>query len=311
MLLQDYYTEMEDRTSYNSSVTTEKAKMLRTANNVLRRFYTKFKLVAEKDSNSFATVDGTYLYYLDPRVMQLDKPMRITSDQSIIDYMSRKQFEKDYPHPASTEEGEPSIYVPMRKVRASAQPTASSQLSIASTSASDTAVYVVVNGISGGNRKTERLLLTGATPVTSTNSYTEILAISKDATVGTVTATSNSGAVTVVSLAPQELFKEHWEIRLHEIPDDAYTVEYTFYVIPWTMVNDEDYIPLSDEYADAFLNECTADLLRKQGDAGTNATAWEAKGMKTIEQVEDANTDSEDSDLVFGFPELDYEDNND
>lgn len=308
MLLQDYFTEMEDRTAFQSSVTSEKNKLIRTANNVLRRFYTKLKLVAEKDSTTLSTTSATSLYYLDPRVMNIVN-MRETTDQQSLEYYSRKDFEKDYPYPASTETGQPSIYVPLRKLRVTVQPTSASALSIASSSASDTAVYVVVNGLSSGIRKTERLLLTGTSTVTSSNSYTELYAISKDATVGTVTVTSNSAAVTNISLLPAESFKEHWEVRLHQIPDSTYTIEYTFNVIPWSMVNDEDYIPLPDEYADAFLNECTADLLRKQGDAANNAMAWSGMGLKTFTEIEDANIDSAESDLVFGFPELDYNNN--
>ena len=124
MLVQDYYTEMEDRTAYLSSVTNDKAKMLRTANDVLKRIYTKFNLTAERDSSTLATVASTHTYYLDPRVMTIIN-MRETSDQDQLEYMSREKFEKDYSYPASTETGQPSIYVPLRKLRVSAQPTSS------------------------------------------------------------------------------------------------------------------------------------------------------------------------------------------
>lgn len=303
MIVQDVYQKIEENTSYNSTVTAEKSKMLSVINLTLKKFYLKLDLRTELTSATLSTVASTANYYLDSRVMKLLNMVE-TTDQDLLEYMTREQFELRYPYPASTETGQPTTYVDLGKVKCSTQPTSASTLSVVSSSASDiTSYYVLVKGISSGRLVKERLLLTGATPVVSTNSYTEVLSITKDATNGTVTVTSNSGVVTNITLLPTDKEREFFKIRLYPLPDDAYTIAYSFYPLPEELTYDEESVPLPDTAVEAFINECISTLLFQQGDK--KFTAWSSKGIDSILDTEDKES-SADWDLRFGFAELDY-----
>jgi len=305
VILQDCFTELGKRTALSSSVDAEKNRMLSAINNQLRRLFLTTDLESEREGFTLTTVDGTYLYRLDARVLRSIN-FRETDTPARLEHMSRAKFESSYPYPATTEEGVPSIYVPLRKVRVTRQPTAVSVIACSSTSASDATTYfLIVKGYNAsGQLITEKVTLTGVTPVNTAASFTSLLSISKDTTVGTITCTSNSAAVTNIILLPGETQKEQWEVRLHKIPDDAYTIPYTAQVIPWTLSYDEDAIPIPDEYTENFLASVTAEVLFIQGDQ--KYAIWEAKAEKLRQEIADMNFVGSDDDLRFGFGEIDY-----
>jgi len=307
MILEDLYSVIASRTVLTSSNTTHRTKILNAANGQLKRMFTNLNLLSERTYAELTTTADTHTYVLDSRVLRAVN-FRETDSPAKLIHMSREQFERDYPNPASTETGIPSIYVPLRKIRVSAQPTSSSTISVVSNSASDiTSYYVIVRGISGGVMKTERLTLTGAAAVVSTNSYTSLLSISKDTTNGTVTVTSNTGVVTNIVLLPGEKEKEHWEIRLHQIPNDTYTLPYTFQYIPWILSYDEETICVPDIFIESFLAYVTAEVLAQLGDEKN--FMWFNKAEKMITEVEDQNFLSKEEDKRFGFEEIGYEEN--
>lgn len=123
-----------------------------------------------------------------------------------------------------------------------AQPSSASVIAIVSASASDTSQTVRVWGTNGsGIEITESVALTGATPVNTTNSFARVDRISKSGTtVGTITATSNSGGVTVATIAPNEVSPRHPKIRLIKTPLSAYTYQMTYKVQTPPLVYDED-----------------------------------------------------------------------
>lgn len=116
-----------------------------------------------------------------------------------------------------------------------AQPTSSSALSLYSSSASDVDINVRVTGISDGVEMSETVALDasdGTTPVASTNAYTSILKISKQETVGKVSITANSGAVTVAVIAP---FMQDYKVkilRLYDTPASTINLVIPHYVQP-------------------------------------------------------------------------------
>jgi len=304
MLLQELYQDLADRCSMSATNAADQLRMRLAANNQLRRLFTKFDIQSNREVAELTTVAATHTYYLDRRVLRALN-FRETNSPAKLDYMSRQNFEEDNPNPAPTETGVPSIYVPMRKVRVTTQPTAASQISVVSDSALDiVSYYVVVKGLSNGVETTERLLLTGIVEVVTTATFDSLLSITKDATNGTVRTTSNAGVVLNVSLQPGETFVEHWEVRLHQIPNDAYTIPYSFQCIPWTLSNDEDPIHLPDVYSEAFLALVAADVLFRQGDKGY--TFWKQEGERLIQEVMDMDFLGEDNDLRFGFTDVSY-----
>ena len=302
MNLGDLYTDIASRTGLSTGNATQKAIILRSANNQLKPLFTKLGLEAEKGSATLTTTADTATYVLDARFLRALKFSEIDTPAK-LKYMSLYEFEKNYP--SSTETGVPQYYIPTRKIRVAAQPTSASVIALSSDSASDvTSYYVVVRGISNGLMTSERVLLTGATPVNTTNSYTSLLAITKDTTNGTVTATSNSAAVTNIAMPASETEREMWEIKLWPTPDDAYSISYTFQYIPWAISYDEDVVSIPDIYREAYLARITADILFQLGD--NKSLAWKADANKMLEEVEDSNFMSKEDDMRFGFENITY-----
>lgn len=123
------------------------------------------------------------------------------------------------------------------------QPSSASTISFVSSSTADVTQSVRVKGIdANGVEIEETITLNGTTASPTTNSYTKVRNISKSATTtGTVTGTSNSGAVTVAVLAPADLVHQVVKMRLHYIPADALTLAVPYHINPYPLSNDYDF----------------------------------------------------------------------
>jgi len=141
------------------------------------------------------------------------------------------------------------------------QPSSASTITVVSSSSSDTSQKVLIRGISGNVEITEELSLNGTTNVTSTNSFSRIKAISKDAdTVGKITVTA--GSTTIAVLAPKVLESRYKKVRLHYVPTQTLTIKMPYIIKPLPMIEDSDY-PIID----------IADLI----EIGAMADAWRYK----------------------------------
>lgn len=115
------------------------------------------------------------------------------------------------------------------------QPSSASVLTIVSSSASDAsaAKAITVYGDTADGVTTESITPTGLTPVAGTTSFTQILGVTKGAEwVGTMTMTSNSGAVTNLKLFPTEYGRSYQQIQLLYLPTGDETIQYRFYRRP-------------------------------------------------------------------------------
>lgn len=308
MLLQESYTELGVRCGLSSS-TADKARMLSAMKESLKEMFRRCKFIALRDTGTITTVASTYLYYLDTRVLFIQEMTSLGATAAdgqgnLIQVWNQTKFNKTYPDIDTTDTDEPTIMVPTKQFWVTTQPTAASTISVVSSSASDVTTYfVVVRGISGGIEKRERLTLTGVTPVVSSNSYTSLISITKDATIGAITATSNSGVVTNISLLPAETEKSNWQVRLHKVPDDVYTINYPFFVKPWAFSYDEDLIPIEDRFDDLLMDFAESALLRKQSDP-----KWTSTHQLLVDKLDEVVKDdyfSEDTDARMTFIELD------
>jgi hypothetical protein len=198
---------------------------------------------------------------------------------------SPKRFYRDYPYPTST--GKPDTFILNGMIWVAAQPTSASTISLVSSAAGDTAVTVTVRGISGGIDIVEEKTLNGGTAVATTASFTYLTAITKETSAGTVTATSNSGAVTNITLPARENFKEYWEVRLNLIPDAAYSIYGGYYRKPWELYYDSDISIIPEIHEETLLARATKILLFNQGDA--KFQNWEAKANEELLALMDAN----------------------
>lgn len=87
----------------------------------------------------------------------------------------------------------------------------------------------------------EELQLNGATSATSTKTFASLIRITKsDKTHGRVTATSNSGGVTNISLDPGETELDFKTIRLYRIPEKLERIEYETYTKHPVLFRDTD-----------------------------------------------------------------------
>ena len=126
------------------------------------------------------------------------------------------------------------------------QPTASSILTLVSTSVSDTTQNILIRGISSDLEVYESVSISGTSSVTTTNSYTRVISISKSAvSVGKITATSNAGTVTVIAIPPVVTTPFFKKITFNYIPSSIITIALPYYIKPSVLVDDNDY-PIID-----------------------------------------------------------------
>lgn len=143
------------------------------------------------------------------------------------------------------------------------QPTSASTISFVSSSASDTTQTFFVRGIVGGSEDYETGTLNGTGAVATSKSFSRIYAIGFDsARTGIVTATSNSGAVTVAVASREMLQTRYKKLRLVPPPSQTLSLE---------MIYTQKAMPMSQSY-DYPLLDCE-DVL----EAGATADAWRYK----------------------------------
>lgn len=309
MLLQELYTQMERRTGIDSAEATDQADVVDAAKKALAEMYRRCKFVAMKENATFNTVADTIYYNLDSRVLYPIE-FRETENDSQLEIWKESKFNREYPDPDTTDTGVPSIIVPMKKVWVENQITsaAGSTVTVVSSSALDVVSYfVVVRGIVSGVEISEQLTLNGTTAVTSSAIFTSLISITKDATNGIVTATSDAGATTNSTLGPVVTERSYWRIALYEkIPDDAYTINYSFYRKPWDFANyDEELIPIDEMFEDALLDMTEGIMLKWQGDPKWGNVFQ--VGEKKLEEIQDNDYFGEDHDIRMGLIELDTE----
>lgn len=162
-----------------------------------------------------------------------------------------------------TQQDKPLEYADAGTTGARNQPTSASVITVVSSSASDTSIIVRVQGFVSGELLTEAITLTGTTPVAGTNTFTEIVRVSKDdATVGVITFTSNAAAVTNATLGPREFTAVYRKIQLYRVPNAADTITILYKMRVPRLVNDEDVPILPIE--DYLIHGAYADMLREQ-----------------------------------------------
>jgi hypothetical protein len=201
---------------------------------------------------TLTTASGTSAYALSPLV---DTSKLITfyetSSPQHIGYMSEQEFRMREPGPTAT--GVPYLYRLKGFSPVQNQPSSASAIAISSSSASDTAVDVNIQGLDSSNVFTvEKKTLTGTTPVSTTTTFTKILGVSKDASsVGKVTLTSNSGGVTNLVLAAYDRAASHPIVDFFTIPSSTLTIYYDFTLKLPNIYGDDDISLLPEQYHDA------------------------------------------------------------
>lgn len=164
------------------------------------------------------------------------------------------------------------------------QPTATSVVTIVSTSASDLSTSLTVRGESGGVERYETITFNGMTPAVGSISFSRIISVSKDATVGEVTVTCNSQTIAVIE--PERKVVRYKLIRFMPIPSAATTITIPYHVVPLPLNQDDD-VPLID------IDDCL--------EAGARADGWRYKRQGQKASVEEQNFQTLMSDYVYSL----------
>lgn len=166
-----------------------------------------------------------------------------------------------------------------------AQPTSASVITVVSDSASDnSSTYnITVRGVdSNGAVVTNTITPNGTTPVAGTQSFVKILSIVKTAaTNGTLTFTSNSAAVTVLSLTASEYARQYRQLELLYQPTAGDVIEYKFYRQPLKMTVDYDIPEIPAPYSQVLVWDALLMLMSYDGqlDEGRMATISNQRGI--------------------------------
>jgi hypothetical protein len=158
-----------------------------------------------------------------------------------------------------------------------AQP-ASAVVSVASSSASDTTVTVVLAGLnSSGDATTETITATGTTPAAGTVSWLHLWSVTKVGTwVGTMTLTS--AAVTLLTLTPSESAKQYPTLEFIETPSTPRTYLYTAQRTPVTLTNDTDIPDTPYPYSEIHVYDTLLDLSTYNTELGAKEQrVWSAR----------------------------------
>jgi hypothetical protein len=148
-----------------------------------------------------------------------------------VDVYPEETIDQKVPDPQAS--GWPKILGISDELGVETQPSSASVISVVSSSSSDTTQIVVIRGVVSGETDVEEVSLNGTNAVSTTKSFSSILAVSKSATsVGRVTLTSNSGVVTNVVIAPQEKTTRLRKVRFLPTPDAVYSVIFKHFAKP-------------------------------------------------------------------------------
>lgn len=169
------------------------------------------------------------------------------------------------------------------------QPSSSSVITIVSTSAADTgASYAVkVRGETATGIQTETINPNGTTPAAGSVSFTRILGVTLTAAwAGRLTMTSNSAAVTNLTLNAGEYGRQFPQIFLTWSPSSADVLEYKFYRKPFVLTNDYDIPDIPFPYSKILVYDALLEIAAYNGQMdGARVRHWERKQMEIEMQM--------------------------
>lgn len=213
-------------------------------------------------SQSFATSAATSAYALDENT---DRVIFIKdrTNESYLEVITEQDFLTNYYDDLDTT-GTPEVCY-LKSEPVASQPGSAEAIIVKSSSSSDTTPTIFVRGItSTGGEVYESLTLNGTTAVTASNSYTNILSVSKSAaTVGKITMYDNDGTSIVAELSPETLVSRYKILNIHPTPTAGATME---------LRTKRRVTPLSQDY-DYPIIEDVEDII----ELGAQADAWKYK----------------------------------
>lgn len=174
-------------------------------------------------NQSVDTTANTSAYAFDPSTERLIYAVDITNDCP-INIVTEQDFLQNYGDALTDTRSPDTCFLASSPV--ASQPGSGEKLIVKSSSTSDTAISVLLRGISSSSEVYESLNLSGTTAVTASNTYTEVLGFSKSgASVGKVTLYDNDGATSRAVLSMEGLNSRYKILNLYPVPSGAVTVK--------------------------------------------------------------------------------------
>jgi len=199
----------------------------------------QFDLKHLKEFVDFTATSDLRTAYILANYLNVFQIMDLTNDLELRERTDTHLTSYD---PDFSETGTPYYYSIGERREAKGDPTAASTVDIVSSSASDVAVKVRVQGYVSGVRRSELITLTGKTEATGSLSFSfPLIGIKKDTTsVGVVTVTDTTSTTTLSEIAPSDLVTEYQAVHFYPIPSSSTSMRARIYRAPIRMVEDED-----------------------------------------------------------------------
>jgi hypothetical protein len=237
-------------------------------NEVYREILDAVEMPGEHREFTLASVASTSQYGMPlyvKEVLNIEDP---TTPRFVYE-VSRRFFDKNYP--GTTESGTPSMAYPLGNRGVQKFPAANGTLTVESASTADTGTNyrVRVTGFdTNGVLVTERVTMSGTTPVATTNSYSATLGIERlvkepasgYAFAGNVKVKDASGNV-LATIPTWWNSPEYAWVEFHPIPGAAITYTIRCAMRQPPLVNDGDWPNLPDGYHIMLVYGVTKDLL--------------------------------------------------
>ena len=215
-------------------------------------------------------MSGTEDYILDKDIGNIYQILSSVAPYHIHS-ISEQTF--DTVEPNRTRTGNPGTATLFEMKGVAIQPSSASVITVASSSASDTAEKVVIRGLVSSEDDFEELSLNGTTTVNSSKSFSRIDSVTKSAvTVGRITITSNSASVTNAVMGRLEQTVRFKRLRLY--PEPAATITITIKHFKRSVI-------LTDRYHDTEIPRDWDYVV----DALAVAFALQAKGQDQINET--------------------------
>lgn len=206
-----------------------------------------------EETTTFSSVASTRLYYVESDFQRVVSIMDTTNDKKLYKLTEEELEAID---PDRGESGTPTAWAIFGHEYIEAQPTSASTLSVTSTSTSDLTQTIHITGIVSGEVDNEQVTLNGTTAAVTTKSFTTVHQVVKSATtLGRVSVTSNSGAVTIVTIAPNDLATSRQPIFLYPVPSGVVSYRVRLFRRPRKLVNANDLLDLPPQFHELALVE--------------------------------------------------------
>lgn len=216
-------------------------------------------------TTSFSATASTEEFVLDPQIS--DRFFMWHEDYGypyVMKYLPEQKFLSMGLDKDGT--GTPTHYRMWTNDMIKTQPSAASVVTISSSSASDVSISCTVFGIASGYPDYEIITTNASDGTTASNgskSFTKIDRIVKNSsTIGRITATSNSAAITLAVLPVGDttagiMYKK---VKLYPMASTAFTMNVYYYKEPYRLVNDGDVHELGQQFDEALILLATAKI---------------------------------------------------